>query len=69
VQQWTKAELRCSYGLRLNSTVLRNKLQKPPTNSEKLASHAEDNTKMNVDNYLMMLQYRLETMHSVYNEW
>lgn len=67
--QWTEAELKCNYGLRLNSAVLRNKLQKPPTNSEKLVNHAEDKTKMNMDNYLMVLQYRPETMDSVYNQW
>jgi len=54
-----------NYGLRLNSTTVRNKT-KPPTTSEKLASHPEDNIKINVDNYPTMLKYRMDATDSVY---
>lgn len=60
---------KCNYGLRLNSAVLRNKMKKSTATSEKLTSHPEDNIKINVNNYPMILKYRLDTIDSVYYQW
>jgi hypothetical protein len=60
---------KCNYGLRLNSAILGNKMKKPTATSEKLTSHPEDNIKINMDNYPMILKYRLDTIDSVYYQW
>jgi hypothetical protein len=58
MELWTKTEFQ----------YFKHGMRKLPTTSDKLASHPEDNIKIHMDKYPMMLRYRPDKFDSVYNK-